>query len=248
MAVNRSNKSIFQILRKPLLVVRKTIYKGEKVRCNICGNNFSRFLSHKLPYRRNARCPYCHSLEADRVLWFFLSNEILGKKNKKRFLYIEPHASIRDKLEQAHIHTDTVKRNTFTNKLLLTKKEKNTGGIYDVIIFSHQLQYIGNEDVVLAELKRLLRTGGTILLQTIVNPNMDRAYENIETAEDRDRLKSFYQPGIKSIYGINLSKQLTKAGFKVEVIDFAQQLGESAIEYYCLGSSYREIIYKCKKP
>lgn len=247
MAVKRSNKSIFQILIKPLSVVRKTIYKGQKVRCNICGNNFSRFLSHKLPYRKNARCPYCHSLEADRVLWFFLSNEILGKKNKKRFLYIEPHAIILNKLEQTHIHTDTEKRNTFANKLLFTKKEKKPGGIYDVIIFSHQLQYIGKEDIVLAELKRLLRTGGTILLQTIVNSDMDRAYENIETAEDRDRLKSFYQPGIKSIYGINLKKQLAKTGFKIEEIDFAQQLGESAIEYYCLGNSFREIIYKCKK-
>lgn len=230
------------------MVVRKTIFKGQKVRCNICGNNFSRFLSHKLPYRRNARCPYCHSLEADRVLWFFLSNEVLGKKNKKRFLYIEPHAPILNKLEQAKIHTDTEKRITFTNRLLNRNNEMQTGGTYDVIIFSHQLQYIGNEDLVIAELKRLLRTGGTILLQTIVNPNMDRAYENIETAEDRDRLKNFYQPGIKSIYGINLSKQLTKAGFNVEVVDFAQQLGESAIEYYGLGNSSREIIYKCKKP
>lgn len=248
MTVKRSNKSIWQKLEKPLLVVRKTIYKGQKVRCNICGNNFSRFLSYKLPYRRNARCPYCHSLEADRVLWFYLTNEIIGKKNKKRFLYIDPQQPILNKLEQLNINVDIESRNTFINRLIPSNRKKDQGSIYDVVIFSQQLQFIGNEDLVLAELKRLLRTGGIILLQTIVNPNMDRAYENIETAEDRDRLKNFYQPGIKSIYGINLSKQLTKAGFKVEVIDFAQQLGESAIEYYRLGNSSREIIYKCKKP
>lgn len=236
------------LLDKPIKFIRKLFYRGSSLRCNICENTFRRFLPVKAPYRPNAKCPYCRSTEADRVLWFYLSNEILAQKNKKKFLYVGPHPHTLGKLKLRGIQADTLQLEYFTMNQHEIAGTRLRGGIYDVVVFSHQLQFLTNDDAVFAELKRLLRTGGLILIQTIVHPGMDRTYEQISTPEDRDRLKEYYEPGAKSIYGINFHKHLRRAGFQVSIIDFAQQLGEGAIGYYGLGNGVRETIYQCKKP
>lgn len=223
-------------------------YKGEKVRCNICENNFRFFLPFRPGVRKNAVCPVCRSTEADRVLWFYLTNEVLGKKNKRKFLYFSPHPVILKKMQGYDIDPEIATKDYFILHQFENKEKRLKGGVYDVIIFSRQLEFLDDDELVLAELRRLLRTGGFVVLQTIVNPEMDRTYEHIVNDEDRDRLKQYFEPGVVSIYGVNFHKHLAKAGFKVEVIDFAHRLGEGAIDYYRLGNGVRETIYKCKKP
>ncbi len=133
--------------------------------------------------------------------------------------------------------------NPFDNK----KTENLTGNIYDVIILPHVLQFIDDDEMVYSELKRLLRPGGIALIQTATNPEMDRTYENIKTSEDKDRLKDHYEPGYLRIYGANFSKHLTKAGFDVNVIDYAEQLGKPAHKYYQVWHSERELIFIFKQ-
>jgi SAM-dependent methyltransferase len=125
--------------------------------------------------------------------------------------------------------------------------EKLPGGKYDVILFSHVLQKIKNEELVFEELKRLLRPGGFALIQTLIDWKMERTYENPKNEEDIDRLKPIFEPGIERIYGANFKKQLVNTGFHVEMIDYADLLGNYAQTYYQLGNGSREIIFKCKK-
>ena len=42
-------------------------------------------------------------------------------------------------------------------------------------------------------------------------------------------------------------KFLIRAGFDVEIIQYAYQLGDGAKKYYRLEDNYRSTIYKCKK-
>lgn len=222
------------------------ILKGNKVRCNICSHNFRRFLHDSTTKRENVRCPRCSSLEAGRVLWFYLTNEVLGKKNKKRFLYFSPDQLIFEKLQQYKIEIDIESPNYF-EKLSDRSFKKNQGGKYDVIIFAHLLQTVKDEQTTFSELKRLLRTGGFVIIMTVVNWEMDRTYEKPVTDEDKDRLKSYYSPGLERVYGADVAKRLVKAGFDVETIDYTYQLGNAARDYYRLGEGTREIIFKCKK-
>jgi DNA-directed RNA polymerase subunit RPC12/RpoP len=230
----------------PATFLYGVILKGNKVRCNICGHNFRRFLRDSTTKRENARCPRCSSIEAGRVLWFYLTNEVLGKKNKKRFLYFSPDRLIFEKLKKYNIEIDTESSNYF-EKLSDKSFKKNQGGKYDVIIFAHLLQTVKDEQTTFIELLRLLRTGGFVLLMTVVNWEMDRTYEKPVTDEDKERLKSFYSPGLERVYGADVAKRLTKAGFDVETIDYSYQLGIAARDYYRLGEGIREIIFKCKK-
>jgi len=232
---------------RPYLI--KNIYqkfrlKGEKVRCNICGKNFNHF--SKEGGRLNARCPECGSLESTRTLWFYLSNEVLGKKNKNKFLYFSPEPFLLEKLKQHNIQLEERSPEYFDN-LLISGFERLPGSRFDVIIFSHLLQYLKDEQAVFSELKRLLRPGGFVIILTLINWEMERTYENPVTEEDRDRLNRYFEPGLERVYGADFQKRLVKAGFGVEAIDYADQLGQVAREYYRLGDGAREIIFKCKK-
>jgi SAM-dependent methyltransferase len=226
--------------------IQKIRLKGGKVRCNVCGNNFRRFGKELFTNRVNVKCPVCDSLESTRTLWFYLSNEVLGRKNKNKFLYFSPEPAIFEKLKQFNIELNesTIE---YLNNLQVPGFEKLTGGRYDVIIFSHLLQYMKDETSVFSELKRLLRPGGFVIIISLINWEMDRTYENPVTDEDRDRLHRFFEPGLERVYGADFQKRLVKAGFGVEAVDYADQLGPVAREYYRLGDGTREMIFKCKK-
>jgi SAM-dependent methyltransferase len=235
--------SVFSILKKATIFF---FFKGERVRCNVCSKNFKNFDKDEITKRENARCPACNSLESTRNLWFYLSNEVLGKKNKNKFLYFSPEPVLLEKLKRFNIELEERLLEYFNN-LQIPNFEKLPGSRYDVIIFSHLLQYVKDDQTVFSELKRLLRPGGFVIILTLINWEMDRTYEKPVTDEDRDRLNRFYEPGLERVYGADFQKRLVKAGFGVETIDYADQLGSVAREYYRLGDGTREIIFKCKK-
>jgi SAM-dependent methyltransferase len=236
-------QTLFSVFRKAVLFF---LFSGQRVRCNICGQNFRRFRRDTIQKRENVRCPECGSLESGRVLWFYLTNEVLGKKNKKKFLYFSPEPSLLAKLNKFNIKIDTESLD-YLESIQKDGFDKRKGGKYDVILFIHLLQRVSDEQLVFSELLRLLRPGGFVLIMTLINWDMDRTYEKPETEEDRDRLKNYYSPGLVRVYGSDVAKRLVKAGFDVETIDYADQLGDAARDYYRLGDAAREIIFKCKK-
>jgi SAM-dependent methyltransferase len=181
-----------------------------------------------------------------RTLWFYLTNEVFGEKNKNRFMWFSPPGYIKFKLKKSSI--DCVMPGMGYFDIIQSETaEKLPGGLFDVIIFSHLLEYTSDDTVVLHELRRLLRTGGFVLIQTLVNQHMTHKYPDIITANDRDRLKPYYEPGVRQIYGSDFCKFLIRAGFDVEIIQYAYQLGDGAKKYYRLEDNYRSTIYKCKK-
>jgi SAM-dependent methyltransferase len=243
----KKNRANILLSFRPYLfknIYQKIRLKGGKVRCNICGKNFNHFSNEG--ERQNARCPECGSLESTRTLWFYLSNEVLGKKNKNKFLYFSPEPFLLEKLKQHNIQLEERSPEYFDN-LLIPGFEKLPGSWFDVIIFSHLLQYSNDEQATFSELKRLLRPGGFVIIITIINWEMERTYENPVTEEDRDRLHRYYEHGLERVYGADFQKRLIKVGFGVEAIDYADQLGQVAREYYRLGDGTREMIFKCKK-
>ncbi|MDA3879796.1 MAG: hypothetical protein PF436_05345 [Prolixibacteraceae bacterium] len=226
--------------------IRKISNVGNSYRCNVCESTFRRFKHEKSAPKREYICPVCHSKSSFRTLWFYLTNEVIGKKNKNKFLYIEPERIIVEKLNTTDISLDIINREYFNSQKFLGR-QKLKGGLYDVILFIHQLEYIKKDEAALAELRRLLRLGGFVLLKTMLHPHMDRTYENIVSDYDRDRLKKYFKPGVERVYGINFKKYIENAGFLVEKLDYASTLGHHAVKYYKLRTGFRETIFKCKK-
>ena len=78
-----------------LLKIFSFQYKGNNVTCNCCNKNFDLFL----PYgdleikRQNAACPWCFSLERNRMLWDYLNKSTLLRANIS-VLHFAPEKSI----------------------------------------------------------------------------------------------------------------------------------------------------------
>jgi SAM-dependent methyltransferase len=220
------------------------IYYGKTKRCNLCEKNFRKMYTSRITHRPNSICPSCYSTEATRTLWFYLNDEILGQKSKRRFLYFNPEEPILRKMQQHPISITTASGALFESG---NQRWELEGYPFDVILFTHQLQYVPDDLEALKALYSMLRPGGVALVTTIVNPHMDRTYDNPETEEDMDRLSHYYEPGVRRVYSRDLKKRIEKCGFRVSEIDYADLLGEAARNYYSLGNGDREIIYFCKK-
>ena len=111
---------------------------------------------------------------------------------------------------------------------------------FDLIICYHILEHIPNDQKAMAELARVLKPGGILLLQT---PFRDGSIleDPAMTGED-ERRKYFGQKDHVRIYSIEgISGRLSQAGFHVKVLQFNEQLFNRS------GFSEKEVVLSCKK-
>jgi ubiquinone/menaquinone biosynthesis C-methylase UbiE len=111
---------------------------------------------------------------------------------------------------------------------------------FDLIICYHILEHIGDDRKAMTELFRVLKPGGTMLLQT---PFRDgEIYEDNSITTGVERLAHFGQKDHIRIYSVKgISERLSQAGFTVNVLQFNEQATNSS------GFSEKEIVVTCKK-
>ena len=92
---------------------------------------------------------------------------------------------------------------------------------YDLIICYHVLEHIANDRKAIIELLRILKKGGTCIIQT---PFKDgEIFENSEIRSPEERQKYYGQSDHVRIYSVDgLKKRLTESGFAVEILDFVE--------------------------
>jgi predicted methyltransferase len=92
----------------------------------------------------------------------------------------------------------------------------------------------------MAELFRVLKPGGNMLLQTPFREG--EIFEDAAITTEEERLKNFGQKDHVRIYSVKgISERLSQAGFEVEVLQFNEQLSNSS------GFCEKEIVLSCKK-
>jgi predicted SAM-dependent methyltransferase len=133
-------------------------------RCNLCEfKGF--FLDHA--NRKYVRCPICKSFERQRFIWDYISSNIHNFYNKT-ILHIAPEINLQKKLKSfasKYIGID-MSPNRFgpdiiqmdlTNLLI----ENNS---LDVVICSHVLEHILDDNKAIIEIHRVLKIGGFCLI------------------------------------------------------------------------------------
>lgn len=66
-------------------------YRGNNVYCPCCDKSFREFMTHRS--RKNAKCPYCSSLERHRLLWLYLKHKTNLFADSLKVLHMAPEAS-----------------------------------------------------------------------------------------------------------------------------------------------------------
>jgi hypothetical protein len=139
-------------------------YRGKGYQCNICQKELRKFIHGN---DGDKLCPYCGSLSRNRRLWNILESEFL--KDNMKILDFSPSRCLYRVLKR---HTSISYTSTDLSGDFLADRQYDITNIdsqndtYDLIICYHILEHIENDNKAMRELFRILRHGGSCLVQT----------------------------------------------------------------------------------
>ncbi len=199
----------------------KPFYHGENHECNICKTKLKKFVRLD---NGQLICPVCGSLPRTRRLNMLLEYEFL--KPHFSFLDFSPSRMLYKKWKRrkdiSYYPTD------FENEFLsdyhydITKIDAEDEK-FDLIVCYHILEHITEDQKAMSELYRVLKKGGTALIQTPFKEG--EMYEDYSITTDEDRLKHFGQDDHVRIYSVKgLESRLKNEGFQVTVRTFSEDL------------------------
>ena len=229
--------------------IRAIKYYGNRYTCNCCGKSFRKFLDYGNIKRQNAACPFCDSLERNRVLWFYLKNELKIETEKIKLLHFAPERILKKNIKKLknidYINGDIDP--SMADTVIDITNTKLPDNSFDLIICAHVLGHVLNEKKGVDEMFRILQPNGIALILTVVDKNNEETFENSEIITENDKLTFYGEKNLLRKHGLDFGKRLSISGFNVEEINYAEILGKDIHEKFCLGNGERETIYKCTK-
>lgn len=214
----------------------KPFYQGKNHECTICSARLKKFAVLE---NGQLICPVCGGLPRTRRLNQLLDQEFL--KPGMTFLDFSPSRMLYKKWKKRNdiSYYPTDFENEFLSDYqfditnISSESEK-----FDLIVCYHILEHIIDDKKAMSELYRVLKKGGTALIQT---PFKDgEIYEDYSMVTPEDRLKHFGQKDHVRIYSVSeLKERLQNAGFKTKVKVFDEDSYQ--------GFANNEIVIVCKK-
>jgi SAM-dependent methyltransferase len=211
--------------------------------CPCCRHEAQEFQPFGVVQRRNARCPSCGSLERHRLLWLFLTKRTRVLESNLRLLHLAPEsvfARLLGKLDRLqYVTADLASAAAVRLDVTALPFLDDT---FDAILCNHVLEHVTDDGAAMRELRRVLKPGSWAILQSPIDRRRERTYENPAVIEPADREREFGQFDHVRVYGRDYGARLTRAGFRVEAIPYAEELGPALVHKYALRS---EPIYFC---
>lgn len=234
--------------RKVYHIINIAFYKGEKYYCPICEKGFRRFLPGPDNIKENSKCPGCSSLERHRLLWLYLQEKLNISNSRIKLLNIAPDYVTQNKLKKlANIDYLSVDLDSplAMQKVDLTRIPFEDN-LFDAIICYHVLEHIEDDVKAMSELFRILKPGGWAILQTPLDGEREKTFEDFNITSPLERKKIFGQEDHVRIYGKDYFVRLKEAGFVVTEDSFIEKFSHSEIEKFVLDKD--EKIFFCTKP
>ncbi len=227
----------------------KIYLKGDRYTDPIDGSSFRKLLPYGYEdQRENVLSPSTLSLERHRLLWLYLKNETGLFNEQLDVLHFAPEQAFYKRFR-------TLKNLNYTTTDLNSPLADVKADIcdlpfkdesFDFILCNHVLEHIPDDKKAMKEIFRILKKGGTAILQIPQDLNREETFQDDSITDPRERAKIFGQYDHVRIYGKDYFDKLRKIGFEVEEVDYTSKLSPEEIEKYCLAKG--EIIPVCKKP
>lgn len=217
--------------------VHKVRFFGFKFKCPICNSHLSRLnpLGLKIPvlsenhvvgggYRLNAECPVCYSTDRERLLYLYLLNKTRFFTEKAKVLHIAPERGL-SRIIKAHSNIDYLTADISSNNAMVKMditKINYPAETFDVIICSHVLEHVIDDEKAMSELYRVLKQGGWGILQVPISLSLDKTYEDFSITDPSEREARFGQSDHVRIYAMDYFDRLQKSGFEVDRIGWQE--------------------------
>ena len=210
----------------------------QKRKCPIC--NYSGLFNFcGSPPRPDGYCPSCGSRERHRLFWIWFS------KNKKTIdepiLHFAPESVLEGEFRK--IATDYRTADFFNKadiKLNIEKISLDDNSVSTVIC--HQVLEHVNDIAAIAELFRILKSGGKLITSVPIVEGWDNTYENPAVNSPEMRALHYGQSDHLRYYGKDFRDRLRAVGFR-EIEEVTAE-GEDVITYALLRG---EKIFICSK-
>ena len=226
---------------------KKVYFYGPRYKCSVCGSStrLRRTFSFDFPvlseldviggeYRVDDNCPVCFSGARERLLHAFLHKS--GLARAPRVLNVAPERGIYESLFRNHpgyvaIDIDPQRYDYIGN----IEHGDLTGlkyadGSFDLIICSHVLEHVPDDDAAMREIARVLAPGGKAILQVPLAMKLERTIEDPSVTDVKERERRFGQFDHVRIYGPDYFDRLRSAGLGVEFVGAAEAIAPQSVE------------------
>ena len=115
---------------------------------------------------------------------------------------------------------------------------------FDWVVCNHVLEHIPNDKIAMQEIYRVLKPGGTAILQVPLRLDQN-TFEDDRITDPKERAQVFGQYDHVRIYGKDYQERLEQVGFQVKMLAYAEQLTSEEQTRYAVPAN--EIIPVCTK-
>ena len=254
--IKKAFKLVLNTIPRPLLIRLSYVtrpflifaLRGNKYIDPIDGKSFSKFLPYGYENQReNVLSPSTLSLERHRLLWLYLKEHTDFFQKPHKVLHFAPEQAFYKRFRKLkHLSYTT----TDLNSPLADVKADICNlpfedEAFDFILCNHVLEHIPDDKKAMSEIYRILRPGGTAILQIPQDLSREHTFEDDSIIDPKERAKIFGQYDHVRVYGRDFFDKLHDIGFKVEEVDITKDMSVEKIEKYRLAKG--EIIPVARK-
>jgi hypothetical protein len=244
--MKRISRIILNLLPRPLLIrlsyiarpILSLLLRGEKHQDPIDGKTFRKLLpyGYEKP-RENVLSPSTLSLERHRLLWLYLKKETDFFTASHKVLHFAPEQAFHNRFRKLGNLDYTT---TDLNSPLADVKADICNlpfedESFDVVLCNHVLEHIPDDTRAMAELFRVMRSGGWGVFQVPQELHRPNTFEDPSVTDKRERARIFGQYDHVRIYGRDYFDKLRGVGFTVKEVDFTARLNDAEIDKYRLA-------------
>jgi SAM-dependent methyltransferase len=163
-------------------------------------------------------CPRCNSKGRHRLIWLYIQEnpQLIG--DVQRLLHISPHYSLGRRLSAddhpVYVGLDLETRPFVTVGGDLTALPFRKAS-FDAAICVHTLEHVEDDGAAIAELYRVTKTDGWVLVNVPMSPD-SRTLEDVTVRTPHQRREMFGEETHVRVYGFDLVERLEAPGFHVE--------------------------------
>lgn len=238
-------KTLLNLVPRPWLIqlsiwfrpLIKLYYKGNQFTDPIDGSSYRKFLPYGYQQvRKNALCPGTLSLERHRLLWLFLKEQTTFLTDAIAVLHVAPEQVFYSKFRSfTHWNYTTTDLHSpladVKADLCALPFDKDT---FDLILCNHVLEHIPDDLKAMEEIHRVLKPGGTAILQVPLEEERQTTFEDDSITDPEERTRIFGQYDHVRVYGQDYYKRLENSGFETNANDFVSTISKSQVDRFAL--------------
>ena len=246
-----------------LSAAKRTFYRGRRYECPLCRANLRTFRPRGLEHgvlneldvvgggwRAQAVCPSCGSVDRERLVLLYLRAKTDVFDVPTRLLHVAPEPNL-GRLLSDHPTIDYLSADLASPdvmvKMDITDIDRPDAS-FDFVICNHVLEHVPHDRTAISEIRRVLRPGGSAILQVPISTKLSETYEDSGPTTAREREIAFGQEDHVRVYARDFAERVRNSGLELDEFDWSsagEAFGARGNRYGLLEG---EILYRGRRP